>query len=524
MLKSLRIPLLLFSLFLGGLGLFLLQLGHTEVIGFDSRFYVFAQSMYRDGLSWFPQTYAHPYPDYPVTSTVFIYLLALLDGHLTKLIAVFPSAIAAALTLIFTYLIAALLDKRLGKYAVCCLLLCFGFVKSARAISLDMYITCITSACFFLVAYATKYHHPKLINWVFPLLFLAFALRGPIGLIMPTGVLCSYYLVNQNLKQFLKIGLVATFILGISIVLLLAIAWHVGGMTLVKDVLRMQILGRLAHPSSHLFYISNGLLEYALAMPMACLVSLGLLQSRQFNKEDFKFLGALVAWIAVIMVGMSIPGDKKIRYILAISPALAVLAAYPFVAATTQRYYLFLRAFYRVIFFIFPGLLLLVIVYLRPSSARINLQNSFIFLTGLQFFNLLIYYFCHRVRDFFILSIAVLSFFYGFIYVVEPLQNHREQAHAFVTYVENLRQKQHADLIFYDEDPDNWAIKYMTNVSLKNTFNPIFLNDQQALLHAKHAIFITRASHFSLLPAEKFTVIASGKVGHVSVVVFRKIS
>lgn len=523
MLKFLRMSILLSSLFLGALALFLLQLGHTEVTGFDSRFFVFAQSMYNDGLSWFPQTYHQPYPDYPVTSTIFIYFLALLNGHLSKLIAVFPSAIAAALTLVFTYLIGSLIDKRLGKYAVCCLLLCFGFVKSARAISLDMYIACITSACFFLAAFAAKYDRPKLINYAYPLLFLGFALRGPIGLIIPTGVLCSYYLVNQNLKQFFKIGIGATVILGVGIALLLSIAWHAGGVSLVKEVLRMQAFSRLARPSSHLFYVWNGLLNYALAMPFACLVCLGLLNPKQFNKENLKFLYALLAWVLVIVIGMSIPGDKKIRYILAISPALAVLAAYPFVATETHRYFIFVRALYRILFFIFPTLLLLPIIYWHMQyPAQLHLKNSFIFLGVLQFFIFFAARFVRRARDFLLLCVAVLSFFYGIIYVIEPLQNQREHAHAFVTYIENLRQKQHADLIFYNEDPDNWAIKYMANVPVQNTFRPIFLNDQQALLQHNNAFLITSDQHFSALAAAQFAVIARGKVGHVSVVVFQK--
>ncbi len=54
------------SLGLGLLALVLFIVGnwHQAVIGFDSRFVLFAQEMLRHGPSFFPTTYGQPYADY----------------------------------------------------------------------------------------------------------------------------------------------------------------------------------------------------------------------------------------------------------------------------------------------------------------------------------------------------------------------------------------------------------------------------------------------------------------------------
>ena len=59
----------------------------SEFIGLEARFALFAQTMLREGPSFFPKTHLGAYPDYPVTPTFLIYLLARLWGRLTPLCA-----------------------------------------------------------------------------------------------------------------------------------------------------------------------------------------------------------------------------------------------------------------------------------------------------------------------------------------------------------------------------------------------------------------------------------------------------
>src|SRR3989344_2953414 len=103
-----------FFIFCLGLLVFTIGLSNQEIIRFEARFYLFAVEMWRHGLTWFPTTYQQPYPDYPVTGTLFIYLFSKLFGNLNKLTAVLPSAIASAMVLATTYLIGALHSRRWG--------------------------------------------------------------------------------------------------------------------------------------------------------------------------------------------------------------------------------------------------------------------------------------------------------------------------------------------------------------------------------------------------------------------------
>lgn len=91
-----------------GLGLLALLLfcagaGQVTVIGFDSRFVLFAKEMLRHGPGFFPTTYGQPYADYSSASTLLIDLFALASGRVTTLAAWLPTAIAGALIVNLMY-------------------------------------------------------------------------------------------------------------------------------------------------------------------------------------------------------------------------------------------------------------------------------------------------------------------------------------------------------------------------------------------------------------------------------------
>ena len=186
--------LLIFCL---GLMVFTIGLSHQEVVRFESRFYLFAMEMWRHGPSWFPTTYQEPYPDYPATGTLLIYLFSKLFGSMNKLTAVLPSAIASAVVLTTTYLIGALHSRRWGFFAVCFLMFTVAFMTESRTISLDNYTTAITTLCFYLAYSASLSKKSPSIVLMAILLIVGFAFRGPIGLVTPAGVLCVFYLLEN---------------------------------------------------------------------------------------------------------------------------------------------------------------------------------------------------------------------------------------------------------------------------------------------------------------------------------------
>lgn len=518
------------GIFLISLLFFIWGVYPQEIISFDSRFYLFAQEMWRHGVSWFPTTYSQPYPDYTVTSTLLIYLFATALGGLSKLAAVLPSALAAAVTTMLTYQIGALHHKRWGWYAVGFLFMTIMFIKSARAIALDMYPCAITTACFYLVHSAKILNKPKRSLWIYPLLVLGFVFRGPIGLVMPTGVVCFYYLLDRQLKRFFTTGLIAFSMLIICVIGLLALAYHVGGVAFMQDVFRMQVAGRMGVQFLPVyFYFTNSLINYALAYPFALLVMLGIFYYRR-KLVDYAFLAKLTAWALVILVGMSIPGEKKIRYVLPMVPALALLAAYPFVDVIKQRYFVYLRAIAMIFILLLPVLFayasLRVGAIVGHADLLIFYPSSLpVFFGVMQVVSIVAYFTVKKSQRMNIaFCVALFCFLTAYFKLIEPIELAIDRGRNFVAYIEAVRQQDDAQLVFYRERPDGLPIKYLVNMS--GEANPVFLGtyDELQAYHAR-ALLVTSKSYFDSLDVKQkraFNIVATGKLGHDNVVVFRR--
>jgi hypothetical protein len=97
----------------------------------------------------------------------------------------------------------------------------------------------------------------------------------------------------------------------------------------------MQMAGRMSEPARHWigYYWTASFVRYAAAYPIAVIVAVSLYKKilRREN-ADYKFLGYLILWMFVILLGMSIPSTKKMRYIVPMVPAAALLASYIFIA------------------------------------------------------------------------------------------------------------------------------------------------------------------------------------------------
>lgn len=321
-------------IFLVALFLFTYHLGPDVFINFNVRFAQFAQDMLNNGISFFPTLHSVPYPDYPVLPITFIYWLSLPVGHLTQFTAILPSALAAALTLSFTYHIGALVNRRWGLLAVLFLCLTWHFLSAARHISLDLYVTLTTTVIFYLCfkAYLQRRYPNSLL--LLGLLLFGIACRGPIGAIIPSSVAVLFAINCRNLRLSYQIIAVTLLALGIGIATLLTAAWYVGGYAFLIDVIHMQFIARLQDSAKNpfYFYFINSLGTYALSYPIAMMILLTELLSawRQPSTPTVRLLQSLFLWVLIILLGMSFPHDKKPRYILSIAPALALISAYIF--------------------------------------------------------------------------------------------------------------------------------------------------------------------------------------------------
>lgn len=522
---------LLFTL---SLLIFTFGINQTEVVSFDTRFYLFATEMWRHGFTWFPMTYGQPYPDYPVTSTALIYGISKLMGGLSKFTAVLPSAMAASFIVVYTKKLGSLYDKRLGWAAVGFLFLTLSFLKSARAISLDMYPALAALICCYHLAHAELQKRKRSHLLLAAMFIVGFIMRGPVGLVIPAGVVSVFHLCNKQYRRFFIDGFHALFWLILGTSALLALAYHVGGMPFLRDVSRMEGIGRIDNYFlPYYFYFTDSVGSYALSYPLAVFVFFGFLYAQAKNTiTRWPHAKAVLQWIAyalVILIGMSLPGDKKVRYILGITPAIALLAAYPFVMNTSS---VFLKRLQGILTFLITCLPLLFIAVLVKVMTVLPYQDWNI---KLPFFPLIIFLIFLQCLSFFqgwvekdkalrglwVVLVAALAFVVLDLRFVEPIEINLDSARVFVNEIETMRANQQAALVFYKERPDGLPIKYLVNMTTDD--DPVFVETSAALLQIKKpAIIITSLDYYKTLTrAQKarFNQVSKGSLGHVPVLV-----
>ena len=457
------------SLGLGLLALVLFIAGnwHQAIIGFDSRFVVFAQEMLRHGPSFFPTTYGQPYADYLATSTLLTWLLSLPFGQVTSFTAWLPTAVASALIVVLVYRLTAPYSARWGLLSIALLLLSSTFISETRAVSLDQMLAAVSLAVFYLGYAHDHFAAAKRLHWVFVLLLLGFAIRGPIGLVIPTGMLCSYYLINRQWRQLFSFGLLALALLAACVGLLLLLAKLSGGEDFMHDVIRMQFLGRMDGSEGSggvLYYFTSSMGNYALAYPLAVLVLLAVVMGgRRAPDPALKLVLYCTAAGVLVMLGLSVPQAKKARYILPMLPFAAIIAAYPFQVAQ-GRIFAWLRGLMLGIWTLLPTLLAigLVMARRRYPEALASLELIFVVLGGLQVLALLALL-KPRLRTYGPALAAVLALWTTYIMVVEPLERRLYDTRTFSLAVKAQVLQQPAPVVLHALGKDAKAIKFMVN-------------------------------------------------------------
>lgn len=521
-------------IFIAGLAIFLVGLS-PEFIAFQTRFALFAQEMMQHGIRLFPYTYQGPYPDYPVLPTILIYLTSLPFGKVTPFTATLPTAIASALTLLFIYKLGELHSKRWGIYAILFALLTQNFIDASRSISMDQMTSCMTVISFYII-YSSDIYKKNLRLWFLPFcLILGFLLRGPIGFVIPAGVVFSYFLCRHEIKAASIFGIGAVILLAGLMFALIMAAYFEGGRPFVHNVLMMEITGRMGDNATNkhfLYYFIQSITNYAIAYPIALIVILSEIKPIlhtlrvKYTSTNMQFLTYLTVWLLVILVGMSIPGAKKIRYILPIVPACALLAAYVFLDPDENTKLTWLRKFVMVICYMLPYLAVALSCAALFVEKHFNLSLSFLpvialsilLCTAAVWLDFMIK--TDSSRKIGIVSLAAIALITINIGILEPVNYALERTQPFIETMQKIEQQQTRPIVFYKIGPDGEDIKFMVN--WPKPFNPIFIQDQKILFsYSTKAYFIALKSDFLNLPkSDRINVLARGKLGHRPSIIF----
>lgn len=469
----------------GGLAflLFIAASWHQTIIGFDSRFVMFAQEMLRHGPSFFPTTYGEPYPDYSAFSTWLIYLASLPFGQVTSFTAWLPTCVASAVLVGLMYRLLAPYSRRWAWLSIAALLLSNTFISETRAVSLDQMLATVAFAVFYFAYAADHFGSARRLWLVFVLLVLGFAIRGPIGLVVPTGVVCSYYLLSGQYKRMLLFGTAALVLLVLCMLALLGMARADGGQALVGEVIRMQITGRMdgtEGASPLLWYFSSSLGNYALAYPLALLVLAVVAITARKERSTAQQLLCLCAFAALtVMVGLSIPEAKKSRYILAMAPMAAIIAGYPFQMRIGRQFW-WLRGMTLTLYCFIPGALMAGLLAVRPRfpEALGDIGTVLAVLGMLQLIALPLLM-RPRLRLYGLPACAVLAVWVSYIGVYEKVQRNLYDTHRFTEAVMAVTEGDSAPLVLHSMGKDAKAIKFMVNVD--QDLQPVFTETAEQL-------------------------------------------
>jgi 4-amino-4-deoxy-L-arabinose transferase-like glycosyltransferase len=439
-------------IFLASTALFLAGLQTTEFVRINCRFGLFVHEMAEGTIGPFPFLYGEPYCDYLSIHTYLMYVASFLGG-VTMLTATLPSALAAGGVMSLTYLIGARMSNRFGLFAVLMLAASYEFLCIARAPAPDMFVAFATILSFYLM-YTAERDKKSIRLFLLPLLFvLGFAIRGPIGAVIPIAVVFVYYLSMRRWKTAIVGGVLGSLVLACCIMLFIIIIYDEGGRELVKHFQAAQVGSRMSSGKPLWFYFTNAMGSYSLTYPLAFLVMgtyAWIERKKYFAKAPSDSYAALrqglTGWFIIIILGMSIPGTKHLRYIVSAIPAAALLAA--FVLVNPDKLVIFKKVrdiFLKICNFVpFVALGIVVIGAVVLKILKIDIPVP-IFLPAIMFMVLAFALIggTRKIKEadkiMFIVALTAMAFFVIKIMIIEPLETYGESSYKLVRKIEKLR-------------------------------------------------------------------------------------
>ncbi|MCP1480970.1 4-amino-4-deoxy-L-arabinose transferase-like glycosyltransferase [Pseudomonas chlororaphis] len=471
------------AVFLLALLLFTFGIWDQPAQGFDGRWWLFLQEMFRHGASLFPTTYGEPYPDYPGTATLFSYGFAQLFGAPNELANILPTALASAGVLALLYRLLAPFDRTWALLAVLLTALTTQWLEKSRSVCLDQMVSLLCLGCFYLLHSGEQLGSKWRQYAIFPLFVIAFAIRGPLGLIEVCGVACTYWALSicrapgdgwRLLSKVLVHGLIGLILLAACWWALMQLAQFSGGEAFARKVYQMQVGGRLDESGEPLyFYFQLSLYRYFPVVPLA-LATLFVLRrqwSMRHSDDKLQLLARLGACGLMILLGLSVPHFKRAYYILPMVPMFAAVAAYGLLHP--QRWLLRVRWFYLGLVVLLPGLCAVVLLVCRHSWQKhgywpaLSLPLMMAVFFGLQVLALHVWQITRNMpgRRLVLLSLLALAAqWWLLVKVIEPAKDLQFATRGFVDQVEQLRGEDRGTLVFLNLGKDTWAVRYMMNL------------------------------------------------------------
>lgn len=520
------------GIFLIALLLFTLGIWDQQPQGFDGRWALFLQEMFRHGASLFPTTYGQPYADYPGTATFFSFVFARLFDAPNHLANVLPTALASAGVVALIYRLLVPYGRNWALLTVLLTLLTTQLLEKSRSVCLDQMVALLCVGSFYLLHSGERLGSRLRQLAVFPLFVLGFAIRGPLGLIEVCGVVCVYWALGrpgERVRQVLVHGMVGLVLLAACWWLLMKLARISGGDAFADEVFRMQVGGRLDETGEPFyFYFQLSLYRYFPVVPLA-LATMVALRHRWAQRqcdENVQLAIRLAACGLMILLGLSVPHFKRAYYILPMVPMFAAVAAYGLLHA--QGWFAGIRRCYEGLVVALPALGGVVVFVCRYGWQKhgywpnVSLPLLIGALVLLQLAALLAWRRSARLVS--LSAIALAAQWLLLVTVVEPAKDLQFDTRQFVSQVEALRATEPGPLVFVNLGRDTWAVRYMMN--LDHDEQPLFVgrNEMERLGELPRPAWVIVARKETALlqgtPVEHLTPMYNGRLNDNPLLVF----
>jgi len=271
------------------------------------------------------------YPDKP---PMFFWLIALsnkLIEETTSFSARFPSALAAVLGIILTYLLGrTLYNSRARFISALILATTVEYFWLGHRANIDMTLTLFILSALF--CFYRGYRGSQ--KWLYYLFYLFMGIatltKGPVGFILPSLAVIFYLVLRRDFNAVRKVFLNWGGVLFFAVIL----AWLIpaciqGGKSYTDEILINQILGRVhdswSHKAPFYYYFTRLpqiMLPWVVFLPSAFIYFF--IRRREIS-ADYLFP---TVWFITIFVFFSICSGKRELYMLPLFPAFALMVGF----------------------------------------------------------------------------------------------------------------------------------------------------------------------------------------------------
>ncbi len=302
----------------------------------EPRFVLVAKEMVESGNFVMPHRNGKPYPDKPPFYFWTIVASSKLTGGFNTPSGIMPVAMAGALSIILTFLIALKLGYR-EEIAFASAII---FASSAKVWwqSTHAQIDMLLAFLIYLSVYLALLYLIDKKEWAITLSFflmgIATLTKGPVGIIIPLGSIISYLVWTKKWKEtkLFSLKTVSAFLfpVGLWLALLILQAISSGNTAYLENILFKQTVVRYAKSWHHFqpvyYYIKVLVHDF---FPWSLFLYYFLWRMWKERKESAltdreKFL---LSWFLFTVVFFSIPSGKRGLYILPMYPAISIFVA-----------------------------------------------------------------------------------------------------------------------------------------------------------------------------------------------------